>query len=1299
MKFNKQISTLLTAVITAAAFSGLTQTASASISGTSLVDYVNEGQAEYKDAELQTEEEINSGIYVGSKILTDKGLTFGDVTAAYDSETKGVTLSGTGTIASTQININGVNTQGAGIFTANEGTLTINLADGADITIEGRSHEIYSASYTIYAPNADIKITGKGRLTVKAPEILSSALSRKSNAIQTSGSVIISEAKVYAVGLEEADGYGSRGIEATTVSVENNGGLLAQGATRAIHIATDSILSYYEGALVTASNSYDGANPVEFVNEYSLHIKNYKYICVMPAESPSGVYVASKQITSMGILRDDISVSYDADTQTLGLSGTGTIASTQISVDGVNTQGAGIFTANEGTLTINLANDADITIEGRSHEIYSEAYTVYAPNADIKITGKGRLTVKAPESLSSEPTRKSNAIQTSGSVVISEAKVYAVGLEEAGGFGSRGIEAAAVSVENNGKLLAQGATRAIQMATDSILSYYEDAAITASNNYDGANPVEFVNEYSSNIKNYKYIRVMPAESPSGVYVASEQITSMGMVRGGVSAAYDADTQTLVLSGTGTIASTQININGVNTQGAGIFTENEGTLTINLADDADITVEGRSHEIYSEAYTVYAPNADIKITGKGRLTVRAPESLSSEQTRQSNAIQTSGSVVISEAEVYAVGLEEAGGYGSRGIDAAAVSVENTGALLAQGATRAIQMANDSILSYYEDAEITASNSYDGTNPVEFVNEYNSNIKNYKYISIMPPGPSYENSGEQIIFYKDTQLDLANEPHTEKLYKLFIGWRDANGNAVSNNITYQAGTVLNAEYTDFNADGENDFVVTGAQFRTEDGDVPEGLRFITNVSSRIRTELDPSEYGAVAIPLEIAGIGEPELGKVFTYNGKEYPTGSISAEKIFAQDDNSFKYTMCITNLEGKYTRQYIVRGYMKYNDINGISRILYTDQFGANAYAAVKTELADETVTDERRTALTAALEKMETERAAEKAAYMSQPSTDVVGTSADKNNWIYQLENGIMVREAEIDSGNGGDPVEIVQITDTHFNYCNDKDYAENNKQVINSANINGSNAHGATLPNVLACMKYASYSDKTIVTGDTFSYLSRGGIELMYKAIWQQNPETLIAMGNHEPRRAINGSDADTAAESENYMFLQSQWKHDIYYTSEVVKDKVMVVVMDNQKHKYWESQYDLLAADITSARAKGIPILIFEHTALLSRNPAEAALGVIRHGDTSRNVWNFYEGDSGLLKYGQGDAATDKVYDLIVNNGDVIKGIFCGDMHEDMYSEVMAKTPDGENTVIPQYILNGAFYDKGHVLKITVK
>ena len=70
--------------------------------------------------------------------------------------------------------------------------------------------------------------------------------------------------------------------------------------------------------------------------------------------------------------------------------------------------------------------------------------------------------------------------------------------------------------------------------------------------------------------------------------------------------------------------------------------------------------------------------------------------------------------------------------------------------------------------------------------------------------------------------------------------------------------------------------------------------------------------------------------------------------------------------------------------------------------------------------------------------------YLNQEKINIVGSSSDPKGWIYQLgSGGVMVREATINSGKGGDPVEIVQISDMHFNKVNDKDLQEANPSIM----------------------------------------------------------------------------------------------------------------------------------------------------------------------------------------------------------------------------------------------------------------
>jgi hypothetical protein len=91
----------------------------------------------------------------------------------------------------------------------------------------------------------------------------------------------------------------------------------------------------------------------------------------------------------------------------------------------------------------------------------------------------------------------------------------------------------------------------------------------------------------------------------------------------------------------------------------------------------------------------------------------------------------------------------------------------------------------------------------------------------------------------------------------------------------------------------------------------------------------------------------------------------------------------------------------------------------------------------------------------------------------------------------------------------------------------------------------------------------------------------------------------------------------------------------------------------------------------------------------------------------WNSAEliyGDNlnvnGLEKSDGG--ATEQVYDLITANGDLVRGIFAGHVHDDIYSTVPATYVENgvtKNTTIPQFTLRGGFVAGGNVLKITVK
>ena len=250
------------------------------------------------------------------------------------------------------------------------------------------------------------------------------------------------------------------------------------------------------------------------------------------------------------------------------------------------------------------------------------------------------------------------------------------------------------------------------------------------------------------------------------------------------------------------------------------------------------------------------------------------------------------------------------------------------------------------------------------------------------------------------------------------------------------------------------------------------------------------------------------------------------------------------------------------------------------------------------------------------------------------------------------------------------------------------------------------SVPVARKVLDYARQSDLLVAAGDIFDYLSHGAIELTHKEIWRYFPSALICNGNHELYQKMQGSVAETIPMAERHAWLDSVWKHDRTYTSRVLKNKVMAIQLDNGLNTFNTTQATKLNADLEIARAKGYTVLLFMHIPLLTNNPAEESLAPIRCDDYTASE-DFYKNSGGNLCVKPSDLGTgnakDQVYSLITNNGDIIRGVYNGHFHCDFYSEIVAKTADGKDTVIPQYTVTGSIYEKdgasGHVLKITVK
>ncbi len=311
----------------------------------------------------------------------------------------------------------------------------------------------------------------------------------------------------------------------------------------------------------------------------------------------------------------------------------------------------------------------------------------------------------------------------------------------------------------------------------------------------------------------------------------------------------------------------------------------------------------------------------------------------------------------------------------------------------------------------------------------------------------------------------------------------------------------------------------------------------------------------------------------------------------------------------------------------------------------------------------------------------------------------DRKDEIYKIENGMYIRDVELNLGIGEEII-IGHISDLHFNYCNQKDFEENDPVLMSTYKNRIWLAGGETAFLADKCYDFFSDADQVILNGDTLDYLSHGAMEIMQREIWDKHPDTLATLGGHEFSRNMQGTVPDTTPWEYKANKLKEFWPHDIFYFSRVIKERVMVIGLLDDCAKFYEGQKEKLKKDITLAREKGYKILIFGHEPIashLEKYKNFTVDDITFKGDTSGFPIDFRNRFAGRI---DSDSLTKEVYSVIIENADVVKGFFAGHLHNDMYLEIAAKTPDGEETVIPQYVNHCTAADlAGHVMRILIR
>ena len=311
--------------------------------------------------------------------------------------------------------------------------------------------------------------------------------------------------------------------------------------------------------------------------------------------------------------------------------------------------------------------------------------------------------------------------------------------------------------------------------------------------------------------------------------------------------------------------------------------------------------------------------------------------------------------------------------------------------------------------------------------------------------------------------------------------------------------------------------------------------------------------------------------------------------------------------------------------------------------------------------------------------------------------SAPYKSLFRHTETGIYYRIHRISSGKGGEPIEIDQITDIHFNYCNETDLQ--NEELADTVQCRKWLAGAASVQGIRNALTMAKYADQIVVTGDTLDYLSEGAMELTQKEIWDVVPDTLICLGGHELTREMQTGKPDREPLDARRAVLDSFWKHNMYYTSRVLGNKVVVCAMDNSCGCYLPCVAEKLREDIRLGRENGWILLLFQHEPIDTGRPEDEKCPTLWECDGKEYNFRHCIGSAERNT----DAPTAEVLSLIRENGDIIRGIYCGHLHSAYYTEVPSTyTENGEikETAIPQYVLEGNPYNgqSGHVLRILV-
>ena len=172
----------------------------------------------------------------------------------------------------------------------------------------------------------------------------------------------------------------------------------------------------------------------------------------------------------------------------------------------------------------------------------------------------------------------------------------------------------------------------------------------------------------------------------------------------------------------------------------------------------------------------------------------------------------------------------------------------------------------------------------------------------------------------------------------------------------------------------------------------------------------------------------------------------------------------------------------------------------------------------------------------------------SATTTATTEPETPKDPWHYGMFGGVKIREVVIDSGRGGEPVMVIQLTDLHLAAMTSADLE--NPTLASTAQYRKWGADGKFAANATLTLNYADSQnpDQIVITGDATDYLSEGSMALLKETVWDRYrnedgsvSRVLISLGNHERVQKMEGKVDETLSAEAREKAVADAWEHDI--------------------------------------------------------------------------------------------------------------------------------------------------------------